>query len=443
MPKLPTVAIVGRPNVGKSTLFNRLSGKRLAVVHEGAGTTRDRLISEISRDHLRFQALDTGGLFPQKSEEFAIETRTQIQVAIEEADFFIFVTDSSTGLTPVDFEIAEILRPLKKAVILAANKCDGNTQKFNVSEFYRLGLGDPIPLSALHNRGIDEVLDRLTSLIPEVEDEASTDFGMKLSLIGRPNVGKSSLLNAIFGQERAIVSPIPGTTRDAIDTPIVYQGTDILLVDTAGIRKRGRIDPGLEKYSVLRSFQAIERCDVAILVIDATDMITAQDAHIAGYIVESYRGLVIALNKWDLATQQGWDEKLALELINDRLSWLAYAPVFVTSAVDNTGIDGIMKAALDVYQQRFRKVTEEELKYLLLDKIAAHPPPSKGKKHLRIFNLHQTAFNPPTFVFTVNYPELLHFSYRRFLQNTLRLAFGYSGSLIKLEFNKRTRENEK
>jgi GTP-binding protein len=442
MSRLPTVAIVGRPNVGKSTLFNRLSGKRLAVVHERAGTTRDRLISEISRDNLRFQALDTGGLFPERTEEFAIEIRTQIQIAMEEADFFIFVTDSATGLTPADSEIAEMLRPLKKTVVLAANKCDGHNQMFNISEFYRLGLGDPVPFSALHNRGIDEILDRLTELIPLVQEEEPSTSGMKLSLIGKPNVGKSSMLNAIFGEERAIVSPIPGTTRDAIDTPIIYQGNNILLVDTAGIRKRGKIDPGLEKYSVLRSFQAIERCDVAILIIDATDMITAQDAHIAGYIVDSYRGLVIALNKWDLAARQGWTEKSALDLINQRLSWLSYAPVFVTSAVDNTGINGIMNAALDVYQQRFRQVTEKELDDILLEKIAAHPPPSKGRKHLRIFSLRQTGSNPPTFLFTVNYPELLHFSYKRFLQNTLRIAFGYSGSLIKLEFNKWTRATD-
>lgn len=441
MYRLPIVAIVGRPNVGKSTLFNRLSGRRLAVVHEASGTTRDRLFAEIVTEQLRFLILDTGGLFPDQTDEFATEIHAQIQMAIEEADFFLFVTDSVTGLTPADSEIADTLRPLKKTVVIAANKCDGYNQRLNVSEFYRLGLGDPIPLSALHNRGIDSILDRLAELIPPTYEE-ETIFGMKLALVGRPNVGKSSMLNAILGQERAIVSPIPGTTRDAIDTPIEYQGNQLLLIDTAGIRRRGRIDRGLDKYSDLRSFQAIERCDVAVLVIDATEMITAQDAHIAGYVIESYRGLIIALNKWDLAIHQGWNEQLALDLINNQLSWLSYAPVFVTSTVEGLGIEGLMDAALDVYQQRFKQATNEELNNILLNTIGAHPAPSKGRKHLRIFEVIQSNTNPPTFVFTVNYPELLHFSYRRFLQNTLRTAFGYSGSLIKLEFKKGLRSTK-
>ena len=430
---MPTVAIVGRPNVGKSTLFNRLVGQRLSVVHDAPGTTRDRLAAQVVRGDTPFILVDTGGLLLDGTDELEQKVRDQVQVAIADADLLLFLTDAATGLHPVDAEVADLLRRQDKPVIVAVNKCDSERRGMNVAEFYRLGLGRPHPISALHNRGIGGIFDRVTALLPPTEPEEEMEGVLRLALVGRPNVGKSSLLNAILGSERSIVSPTPGTTRDAVDTSFAYRERPMVLIDTAGLRRRGHIQPGVERYSALRVFQAIQRCDVAVLLVDATELVTAQDTHIAGAATEAFRGLVIAVSKWDLAQASGHDQPEALQLVRSRLRWAPYAPVRFTSAVTGEGTDDVLETALAVFDDRGKQVDQHDLDRMLLDAVAAHPPSTVGSRDVRIFRITQTGTHPPAFAVYVNKPALIHFSYTRFLENTLRREFGFLGSHIRLE----------
>lgn len=434
----PVVAIVGRPNVGKSTLFNRLVEERRAIVEALPGTTRDRLYGDVSWRGQDFTLVDTGGLVPRAESDIARQVAIQVEMAVAEADVVVFIVDVRDGVTIADRDAAEMLRRLGKPVLLVANKVDNPQRSQDVVEFYALGLGEPLAISAYHNLGIDDLLDEVLGYLPaptEVEEEP----GLKVAIVGRPNVGKSQLLNAIIGEERVIVHESPGTTRDAIDTVFEHQGERLLLIDTAGIRRRGHIAPGIERYSTLRALRAIARADVALLVIDASEGITAQDAHIAGYVFDEYKGMVLVVNKWDLIE----DEKKAGALIHqqllDRLKFFPHAPVCFTSALLGQGIGAVLEAAKAVGRERAKQVEALALQSVFAKALAEHPPPTHGTKQLRIYSIAQEGVNPPTFVFTVNEVELVHFSYQRYLENRLRASFGFHGTPLRLIFRRRGR----
>lgn len=463
----PLVAIVGRPNVGKSTLFNRLVGHRLAIVEDLPGTTRDRLYADAEWNGRIFLLVDTGGLELESGEDITTRITSQAQLAIEEADVIVLLVDTTAGITEADREVADMLRRSGKPVVLGANKADTATRRQEAVEFYELGLGEPITLAANSGTGTGDLLDAITENLPppdEEEDEAANDGIPRLAIVGRPNVGKSSLLNAIVGAERVIVSDIPGTTRDAIDTEVEYKGRRIILIDTAGIRRRGHIGPGVEKYSVLRADRAIDRCDVAILMIDAVEGITAQDTHIAGYINEAAKGIVVVINKWDiikerrrlaeeladpevailpsepvdLAALEVRDAEAYMEDAQERLKFVPYAPLVFAAAKTRYHVNNILDHALRIYDNRAIRVPTSELNDVVREAVQRHHPPSTQGRPLRIYYVTQAETNPPTFVFFVNDPDLLHFSYRRYLENQLRNVFGFEGTAIRLQFRART-----
>lgn len=433
----PLVAIVGRPNVGKSALFNRLIGSRKALVEDIAGTTRDRLYADLEWGGQAFSLVDTGGLEPVAEEGYAPLVRRQIEMALAEADLIVFVVDGRDGITATDLEIADLLRRARKPVLLAANKADNEERREAAVQFYELGVGDPIPVSAYHGLGLWELMDQVVSLLPTVAAEGAVAPGLRLAIVGRPNVGKSMLVNAILGQERVIVSEEPGTTRDAIDTPLRYQEQDLVLIDTAGIRRRGRIQRGVEKHSVLRAQQAIDRADVALVVADAADGMTAQDAHIAGYVVEATKGLVVVVNKWDLMPPSDEERKAFEKRARAHLRFVSWAPLCFTSAKEGTGIDGLLAEALAAGAARERRVPTAELNAVMRRAVVAHGPPSVRGRRLKLLYVTQAMVKPPTFVFFVNDASLLHFSYRRYLENSLRKAFDFRGTALKLIFRSR------
>ena len=431
------IAIVGRPNVGKSTLFNRLVGRQAAVVTDIPGTTRDRISLDTFWEGRPLMIVDTGGLGLGPESPLAQQVQAQAEMAIETADAIILVTDVRDGPTPVDADISDRLRQQGKPVALAVNKADNSALAREAMDFYRLGLGEPMPISAHHNRGIHQLMAAALGTIPEhVETEVAADV-LPLAIIGRTNVGKSALLNAILGEERTIVSESPGTTRDAIDTPILYQEQKLLLIDTAGIRRRGRIEPGIERYSVLRAVLAIDRANVVFLVLDATDLATAQDTHIAGQVADAYKGVVIVVNKWDLAPQLGLDQADCLPEIRSRFKFMPYAPIRFASALQHTGVTDALDAALMVSEERSKIVPQKALSSAVMTAMADHPPPNRGRSSLRLRRVAQEGVNPPTFVFYVNDAKLIHFSYRRYLENRLRESLGFRWSHLKLTFKGR------
>ena len=434
---LPVIAIVGRPNVGKSTLFNRLTGQRLAIVSEVPGTTRDRIVAQVTWGENPFLVVDTGGLQTEPESDLWAQVRAQAQIAIEEAQVIIFLVDVVDGVTPTDLEVADLLRRAEKPVVLGVNKADNQRRELVVPEFYQLGLGDPVPLSAYHNIGVDDLMAQVLHRLPPSSETPQEPGVLRLAILGRTNVGKSSFLNAVLGEERAIVNEMPGTTRDALDTSLEYDGQPMVLIDTAGIRRRGRIQPGIERYSVLRATQALSRCDVALLMLDAMDPMTAQDLHIAGSILDAYRGIVVVVNKWDLATAQGADQADTLAFIQERLRFAPYVPVSFASALTGEGVAQVLDTAQQVYQERLVAVPREQLQRVLLEAQVRHAPPSVGKRSLSIYRVEQVGVNPPAFVFHANNPKLLHFSYERYLENTLRKAFGFQGSRLQLIFRRR------
>ncbi len=435
---VPVVAIVGRPNVGKSTLFNRILRQRLAIVHEEPGTTRDRLYARTEWRGRAFYLVDTAGLEPGAESQLEAAVQAQVRRAVEEAHVVIFVGDARAGLTAADWEAAELLRRSGKPVVLAVNKAEGRPERLELAEFYALGLGEPILISALHGIGIDTLLDRVVGLLPPAEAEVEPEVFARVAIVGRPNVGKSMLLNAIVGYERTAVSEVPGTTRDMVDTLIEYDGTPILLIDTAGIRRRGRVQPGVERFSVLRAVQAIERSDVAVLMVDATEGVTAQDAHIGGLIVDAYKGVVIALNKWDLVANK--DPRAYEAHVRSELKFLDYAPIVFTSAKLRQGIKELMDQVILVRTERWKRIPTAELNELLQEALFRHPPPRQGRRQLKIYYATQAETDPPTFVFFCNDPELVHFSYQRYLENRIREAYGFIGNPIRLVFRARTRQ---
>jgi GTP-binding protein len=455
MPK-PIVALVGRPNVGKSTLFNRIVGQRRAIVEDIPGTTRDRLYGDTEWNGVDFSIVDTGGLEilesqkmrrPQDQPEplstasagFIQEIRQQAEVAIDEADLIIMLVDVLDGLTPADEDVADVLRRSDKPVLVAANKADNEERRQAAFEFYALGLGEVYPISALHGIDTGELLDQVVSAFPAVE-EVEEPEGLKIALVGRPNVGKSSLLNKLLGEERAIVSAIPGTTRDATDTYLTWEGQPVLLIDTAGIRRRGRIEQGIERYSVLRAMKAIARADVALILLDAQDLVTAQDAHVAGYVLEEMRSIIVVVNKWDLIEKDTYTMDAYTKQIRADLKFLDYVPVLYISALTGQRVRKLLPLIFQVYEERLRRVPTGELNRLVEDATIRHAPPHKAGKRLKFYYATQAGVDPPTFVFFVNDTRLVHFSYERYLENQIRRRYNYLGTPLKLVFRSRAKE---
>lgn len=446
----PVVALVGRPNVGKSTLFNRLAGERLAVVDDVPGTTRDRLVAEADWNGVDFLVVDTGGIDPTQnaagkqplsvgSADFIQQIRYQAEMAIREADVVLFVTDAVAGVTPADQEVAQILRRYQREedgrrmppVLLVVNKADSAARRDLALQFYELGMGEPYPISAQHGTMTGDLLDEVVAQFPR-SDEVEEEDTVKIAIVGKPNAGKSSLLNRLLGQERAIVSPIPGTTRDAVDTPMLFNDVPITLIDTAGIRKRGKIEPGVEKYSVLRSLSAIERADVVLLVIDATSGITAQDTHIAGFILDAWKSAVLVVNKWDAIEKDTYTMDEYTRHIRQELNFMDYIPAVFISAKTGQRVDQVLPMALRVQEERLVRIATSQLNQILEKAETSHPAPSQGGRQLRIYYGTQVRSDPPTFLLYVNDPKLGHFSYIRYLENRLREAYPFIGTPIRI-----------
>ncbi len=433
----PIVAIVGRPNVGKSTLFNRLAGERIAVVEDLPGTTRDRVYADITWGERGLTLIDTGGFEPRPDSDLRQKVKHQAEVAIEEADVILFMVDVIDGVTIPDQEIAETLRRSRKPIILAVNKADNDQRREQAFQFHELGIGEPLAISAHHGIGVSDLMDEVCARLPPSEPVRKEPEMLKIAIVGRPNVGKSMLLNAILGQERAIVSEIPGTTRDATDTVFNYGGESMLFIDTAGIRRRGKIEVGIERYSVMRSLNAISRADIVLLVIEAAEIMNEQDMHIAGYIQEALKGIVVVVNKWDLARELEVDKAQCASEIRQKVKFFPDVPIVFASAQFGKGIGQVLSAAKRVYQERQKRLPTPLLNEEVNRAIAAHPPPSLRGKQLRLSYVTQPDVDPPTFVFFVNDPRMLHFSYQRYLENSLRKAFGFKGTPLKLIFRRK------
>ena len=463
---LPIIAIVGRPNVGKSSLFNRIVGWRHAIVSDVAGTTRDRLMADTDWEGRRFILLDTGGLETNPEGSIRSKVQEQAEMAMSDADVIILLADVAEGVTPSDAIAANRLRTTRKPVVLAVNKVDNDNRELNTPEFYQLGMGDPIPISAYHNYGIYDLMERVLSHVPgldtEEDDERADEWDesdedadppaldelddvapqaeLNLAIVGRTNVGKSALINAVLGEERSIVSPVAGTTRDAIDTQFTYRGHEVVAIDTAGMRRRGQVERGIEKYSVIRAVGAVDRSDITLIVVDAMEMATAQDTHIAGLAWEMGRGVIVVINKWDLREDQDRYARAEAEaIVRERLHFMSYVPVCFTSALLGRGIGGLMDTALDLWDERRRIVASRDLQFMLADAMSEHSPPlvkrNRGVR-ARINRIRQVGINPPTFLFTVNDPRLIHYTYKRFLENRIRDAFGFSRTHLRLVFRR-------
>jgi GTP-binding protein len=430
----PVIAIVGRPNVGKSTLFNRLIGRRQSLVRDVPGVTRDRLYGTVSFERWQATVVDTGGFEPTPTSDVMAAVRKQVLFAIEEADAIVFVVDAREGITPVETEIAAILRRSRHPVIVAANKVDGAAQEAQAAESYRLGFAPVLTVSAEHGRGVAELLEAVRALAPPplVAPEAG---GTRVAVVGRPNVGKSSLVNAVLGHERVLVHEAPGTTRDSVDTPLSFRGRSYLLIDTAGIRRKGRVSEALEKLSVIMALKSLERCQVAVLLIDASEGVTAQDAHIAGYAHDAGRAVVVTVNKWDLVPPQTVTKADVVGQIYDRLPFLDYAPVGFTSALKSTGLAELFDQIDRVAAEAQRRLQPGELLTIFRQAVERRPM-SPGGVPFRIHSVQQVAVSPPTFALRVNLPDKIHFSYERYLVNSLRHAQGFEGSPIRLLFRK-------
>lgn len=442
----PTVAIVGRPNVGKSTLFNRLIGERRAIVEDLPGTTRDRMYGESEWQGIEFTIIDTGGLQDRDEydqlapREISEHTQNQARFAIEEADVILFLVDGAAGVSAADHDVAELIRRSEKPVVLGVNKTESESRRANAVEFYELGIGEPIAFSSLHGQGTGDLLDALVPFLPRADEEEEEPDYPKFAVVGRPNVGKSSLLNTLMGMERMIVSDVPGTTRDSIDTTVNWAGNMVTLIDTAGIRRRGKIERGVEKHSVLRSMRAIDRADVAMIILDGEEGFTAQDTHIVGYVAEAQKGVILVVNKWDLVTKDSktmaeWEAQAA-----ETFSFVPYAPIIFTSALTGQRVNQIIEVALHVYGERQKRISTGEVNRMLREAVAQHPPPSRPSSWLKFYYATQSDVAPPRFVFFCNDPRNVHFSYERYLENEIRDRWSFDGSPIVLHFRSRRRE---
>ncbi|MDR1704738.1 MAG: ribosome biogenesis GTPase Der [Clostridiales bacterium] len=429
----PLVAIVGRPNVGKSTLFNRLAGKRISIVEDIPGVTRDRIYADAEWLDRHFTIIDTGGLDPDSDDIFFTNMMNQAIIAMETCDVIVFITDVKTGITEADAQVADILRRHKKPVVLAVNKADDILKgELEAYEFYELGLGAPIAISAGQMLGLGDLLDAVVAHFPPKNPAEDDEDIIKVAIVGKPNVGKSSLLNRLLGEERSIVSDIPGTTRDAVDAFLTREGQRYMFIDTAGIRKKSKIKENIERYSIVRAIAAIERADVCILVIDAQEGVTEQDAKIAGIAREGGKAAIILTNKWDIPEKDNSTMKKHLERIEAELSWLSYAPRMFVSAKTGQRVTQIFETVNAVSQNHSLRVQTGILNDVLIEAMAVTPPPSDKGKQLRIYYATQASVRPPTFVLFVNDGELFHFSYKRFIENKLRQAFGFAGTPIRL-----------
>lgn len=427
----PIVAVVGRPNVGKSTLFNKIAGQRISIVQDTPGVTRDRIYADVEWLGHNFTLIDTGGMEPGAENIILKQILNQAEIAIETADVIIFVTDVKQGVTDEDSKVADILRRTRKPVILAVNKVDNmRVENLDVYEFYSLGMGDPIPVSAGQMLGLGDLLDVVISHFPEESEEEEEDEKVRVALIGKPNVGKSSLINKILGEDRLIVSNIPGTTRDAIDTEITIDGTDFVFIDTAGMRRKSKIKEDIERFSIIRAVAAVERCDVAVLVIDANEGVTDQDTKIAGIAHERGKAAVIAVNKWDSIEKDDKTMNKFLRDIDTELAYMSYAPKVFISAKTGQRVNRLIELAKTVKENNNLRISTGVLNDVLIEAMAMQQPPSDKGKQLRIYYITQASVKPPTFVLFVNDRQLMHFSYRRYLENQMRDAFGFVGTPI-------------
>lgn len=430
----PIVAIVGRPNVGKSTLFNIFANSRISIVEDTPGVTRDRLYADTEWLDNEFMMVDTGGIEIMNTDKIAVSIHQQAQIAIAEADVILFVCDARAGITHEDAEVAKMLRQSKKPIVLAINKADSPKQEMEIFEFYNLGIGEPIPVSAANHLGLGDLLDAVVEKFPETSayGEDGNEDEIKVALIGRPNVGKSSIFNTLVGEERSIVSDVAGTTRDAIDTPVIREGQKFLFIDTAGMRRKARIDEPIEKYSIIRSLRAVDRSDVVLMVIDAIDGVTEQDKKIAGYAHEAGKGIVLVVNKWDLYDKDNTSTLRYTENLRRELVFMQYAPVVFVSAMTKQRIHRLPEVIHYVAEQNAMRISTSVLNQVVEDAIAINPPPTEKGQRLKILYATQVKIKPPTFVIFVNEPEIMHFSYQRYLENKLREAFGFEGTPLQM-----------
>ncbi len=460
MSSLPVVAIVGRPNVGKSTLFNRLVGARLAIVEDMPGTTRDRVYGTSEWNGRSFTLVDTGGLELEPGTHIEERVQDQARVAVEEADLILFVVDAHAGLAPLDHDVADRLRRADAPVILVVNKGDNPAREADAAEFYALGFGSFITVSAQHGRNTGDLADLIVEALPppneaeaaaagpdqefteeELAELAEADLGPpRVAIVGRPNTGKSTFVNRVLGAERMIVSPTPGTTRDPIDTTIQLDGEPMILVDTAGIRRRGSIERGVERYSVLRSMKAIDSADVAIVMTDATEGYTAQDAHVVGYVLEAHRGIVLVINKWDAVEKNENTADQWLKRLRREAPYLVWADIVFASALTGQRAERILREARRVAEERYRRIPTGELNRLVMDAVRAHPPSHVRNRLPKIYYATQVGVAPPTFVVFVNDPAIIHFSYRRYLENRIRAEYGFLGTPIRIILRERESE---
>lgn len=427
----PIVAIVGRPNVGKSTLFNRLAGERLSIVDDKPGVTRDRLYADAEWLNYQFTIVDTGGIEPETNDIILKQMKQQAQIAIDTADVIMFVVDVKQGLVDADMQVANILRKAQKPVVLVVNKVDNMTkQNFDVYEFYNLGLGEPIPISAGQILGLGDMLDEVVKYFPDKILQVEEDDSIKVAIIGKPNAGKSSLINRIIGEERLIVSDIAGTTRDAVDSPVIINNQKYIFIDTAGMRRKSKVEDGIERYSIIRAVSAIERCDVAVLIIDASEGITDQDTKIAGIAHERGKASIIAVNKWDKIEKDDKTMNKFVKQIENELKYMPYAPMLFISALTGQRVNRLFEMIKMVSENHALRISTGLLNDIIIEATAMNQPPSDKGKALKIYYITQVSVKPPTFVLFVNDKALMHFSYQRYLENQLRDAFGFKGTPI-------------
>lgn len=434
--KIPTVCIVGRPNVGKSTIFNRLIGERVSIIEDISGITRDRIYGEVNYKNYKFNLIDTGGI-DVSNMAFNEEIKVQVELAVDEADKIIFVVDGKEGLTQNDYAVRDLLRRYKKPVIVAINKVDNKQSEEHIYDFYELGFDEYISISGEHNIGITDLLEEIVKDFREYESEEENNI-LKIAVIGRPNVGKSSLVNALLNEERVIVSDISGTTRDAIDTPFTYNKEDYLLIDTAGMRKKGKVYESVEKYSLIRSLKAIDRSDICLLVLNREEGIIEHDKHIAGYAIEKGKGIIIVVNKWDTVENKDQDINLFTDEIRKEFQFIPYAPIVFLSALTKKRIHTLMPEVVKVGENIKKEVKSSVLNEVILDAYTDNPAPTYKGKRLKIYFTHQSGIKPPKFTFNVNNKTLVHFSYERYLENKIRENFDFTGTPIVLEYKNRS-----
>ncbi len=437
----PLIAIVGRPNVGKSTFFNKMAGRRISIVEDTPGVTRDRVYADCEWQNRAFTLIDTGGIDPNSDDPLLRQMRAQAEMAIETCDAILFFVDGRQGLTDDDKDVATLLRKSAKPILVVVNKIDSVDAMDNMYEFYELGLGDPIAISSVNLMNIGDLLEELMGMLPEADADEQDDERIKIAVVGRPNVGKSSIVNRILGQERVMVSDIAGTTRDAIDTGFERDGRSFVIIDTAGIRRKRAIeDATVERYSVIRSFAAIDRCDVALIVIDAQDGVTEQDTKIAGYVHEQGKAALVVVNKWDLVDKDtGTLEKYRRQVIED-LKFMDYAPVVFVSALTGQRLPRLMEGVVAAHDQATRRITTGLLNDVLADAMAAQQPPSQSGRRLKIYYATQQGVKPPLFIMFVNDQTLMHYSYERYLENFFRKSFGFEGTPIRFILRERKKE---